>query len=203
MTVPTGTILKVVASMVFDDGNIAQNVYNAVITGGGGPWDEADVVDDAVAWVDLLYTAVEAYAAASLQGSQVQVYEWDTVGLDWDEIGSDVWAWVGTSVTDEMPRGVAALLNAKTTDADVSGKKYVPGTVEGGATDGLWIAAYLLDLVDYGGLWVGGFVGGTSGADWNPGVWSVVDEALYDMSLTVVIPTIPAYQRRRKRGVGI
>lgn len=203
MTIPTGTILKVVATLLWPDGNVSQNVFNTLISGAGGPWDEADVLDDMLTWVDDMYTHIAGWLSDEIDGSQVQVYKWDAVGTDWDEVGSEVWTFAGTSVNDQMPRGVAALLNAKTTDPDVNGKKYIPGTTDGNSGDGLWVAGYLAALVDFGAEWVVPFTGLVSAADFDPGIWSVVQEALYAMSLTVVIPTIPAYQRRRKRGVGI
>lgn len=55
MSLTTGDILKIVAVLVFDDGNILQNVFSAVITGAGGPWDDDEVVEDAGTWVqDIL-----------------------------------------------------------------------------------------------------------------------------------------------------
>jgi hypothetical protein len=203
MSISTGTILKVVATLLWTDGNVAQNVFNALITGGGGPWDEDDVVDDALTWLDAMYDTIAGWVSDEMTGSQVQVYEWDAGGEDWDEVGSAVWVYAGSSINDQLPRGVAALLNAKTTDPDVSGKKYLPGATEGNVGDGLWEEAFLSALVDFGGEWVPGFTGSATAADWDPGVWSVVGSALLPMNLTVVIPTIPAYQRRRKRGVGI
>lgn len=203
MAISTGTILKVVATLLWTDGNVAQNVFATLISGAGGPWDEGDIVDDLVAWVDAMYTTVEDQMAVAISGSQVQVYEWDPVGTDWDEIGSDPWVFIGVNVTDQLPRGVAGLLNSKSTDADSSGKKYLPGLCEGAVTDGLWTVAALADFVDFGAEYVVNFVGGITGADFDPGVWSVKDEVLNLFTNTVVIPTIPAYQRRRKRGVGI
>jgi len=203
MTVAVGDVLKVVATILWDDGNVMQNVYAAEITGTGGPYDDADIVDDALAWVEAMYDTLTTQVSAECERSQVQVYIWDAPGDDWDEIGSEVWTWAPTDGADQLPRGVAGLLNSKTTDPDVSGKKYIGGLTEGGVTDGLLNAALLVLLVNYGAEWVVPFAGATSGADWDSGVWSVVGKTLVPFILTTVIPTIPAYQRRRKRGVGV
>lgn len=203
MSLTTGDIVKIVATMIFDDGNVVQNVFNAVLTGGGGPWDEADIIDDAGAWLTAMYSNITTLVADTLSGSTVEGYVYDSVDDDWDEFDTDNWVWAPTNATGELPRGAAALLNGKTTDPDVSGKKYIGGMSEGALGLGLWSGGTIADLVDWGADWVIPFVGATSAADWTPGIWSPTRTIFYASSLVVVIPTIPAYQRRRKRGVGI
>lgn len=203
MPVPTETILRVVATILWSDGNVMQNVFSSDIVGEAGPYDEVDVVADALAWVVALYNTITTLVSDECDGSQVQVYRWDPAEEDWDEVGSDPWVWDPDNTTDQLPRGVAALLNAKSTDADSSAKKYLGGLTEGPIDDGLWNAGALADFIDFGGEWVQSFVGSVTGATWNPGVWSVKDLVLNPFVATVIIPTIPAYQRRRKRGVGI
>lgn len=203
MTIETGDILRVVATMLWSDGNVMQNVFNAVITGGGGPWTDDDVVDDAEDWMDNVYANITDVVADVVSGSQIIVYKYDSVDDDWDEVGSEVWGWSPTSVGEQAPRGVAALINMKTSDPDVSGKKYIGGMTESGLEDGLWNSSIIAKLILLGVDWGTGFIGAVSLADWAPGVWSVVDSAFYQSGDTIVIPFIPAYQRRRKRGIGI
>lgn len=203
MTIAVGDILKVVAIAAWLDGDIMQNVFSSEIVGAGGPFDEADIVDDAVAWVSDMFDELLASTSDEVDGSEVVVYVYDPIDDDWDEIGSGAWVWNPTSALHQMPRGVAELINCKTVDPDVNGKKYIGGTVEGNWTDGLLDASELARLVLYSTAWVQNFTGGTSGASWDPGVWSPTNTAFYGMSNTVIIPSIGAYQRRRKRGVGI
>lgn len=203
MSVTSGTVLKVVVTLLWTDGNIMQNIFNAVVTGGGSPWDSADIVEDAISWAEDLYFNLTGGISDEVDGSQVQVYEYDSVDDDWDEVGSGPFTWNPTSGSDQLPRGVAALINLKTTDPDVSGKKYIGGITDGGQTDGLWNAGLLALLASYAVDWYAGFVGTDSGADWDPGIWSVVDTVFKLALPQVIIPTIPAYQRRRKRGVGV
>ncbi len=203
MTVPTGTILKVVATILWEDGNIMQNVFNAVVSGGGGPWDNVDIVDDAIDWVETMYNTLTARISGASDGSQVQVYRWDAIEEDWDEVGAWPWVWTPSNATDQLPRGVAGLLNAKTSDSDSSGKKYIGGLCEDHCALGLWTPTTIGALVDFGAEWVVPFVGLVSGASWVSGVWSVKDLVLNPFTLAVIIPTVPAYQRRRKRGVGV
>lgn len=203
MSVTTGDILKIVASMLWTDGNVVQNVYNAKITGAGGPWDDGDIVDDAEAWLDNMYANMTSNTSDELDGNEVLVYKYDVSGADWDEVGSQSWTWNPSNVNEELPRAVSGLVRLWTEDPDVQGKKYLPGLVETGATSGLWDSGIITALLALAADWYTPFTGGTSGATWTPGIWSVVGllfQAAVDHFATT---TIPAYQRRRKRNVGI
>lgn len=203
MTISTGDILRLVLTYLWDDGNVVQNVYNAVVTGGGGPWDDDDIMGDFANWHGDMNDELTSFLASELSGSQKIGYVYDAIDDDWDEIATQNMVKEFTGATDELPRGAAALLNARTTDPDTNGKKYIGGTIEGMLENGLWSAAMLAALVGYGGEWVTAFVGPASGADYTPGIWSPTNTVFTAMSGTVIIPTMPAYQRRRKRGVGI
>ena len=203
MTVTVGDILKVVAVMQWLDGNIAQNVYAVKIGTGGGPFDVLDVVDDMEDWLDDMYANLTVNVSNALDGSELRVYVYDAVDDDYDEIGSGVWGWNPSNAGEWLPLGVAALVNAKTTDADVSGKKYIAGMGVSEILQSKWDAAALAALVLYGVDWTTDFVGATSGANFEPGIWSPTRTAFIPFSGTEVIPTFPAYQRRRKQGVGI
>lgn len=203
MSITVGDILKVVAISSWLDGNLNENVFSAAITGTGGPYDDTDIVADALAWANVMFTTMVDRISQDMPGSEVRVYVYDAVDDDYDEVGSAAWGFTPTDESPALPRGVAALLNAKTTDPDVQGKKYLGGQTENDQDDSLWGVGHLAALVDFGAEWVVPFVGGTSGADWDPGVWSTKDSIFWPMSLTVIIPTMPAYQRRRKRGIGV
>lgn len=203
MTVSVGDFLKVVATLVWLDGNIAQNVFAVAITGTGGPYDNEDILDDALDWVEDMYAELVAHLSDEIDGSQIQVYKYDPVDDDFDEVGTTAWVFNPTGVDDQMPRGVAGLLTTQTVDPDVQGKKYVPGLTEAHLNDGLLSATMVTKLAAFGVVWLAPFVGATSGADFDPGVWSPTNRTIYDASGSFTIPTIPAYQRRRKRGVGV
>lgn len=203
MTVSTGDILRIVATMLWTDGNVMQNVYNAVITGSGGPWDSEDVIGDALDWIDDMYLNLTTYVSDEVDGSQIQGYKYDPIGDDWDEVASENWAWNPTQADEQLPRGSGPLLNLKTIDPDVNGKKYIGGFTESTLQDGLWTAGGITGLTLYGIDWATAFVGGVTGAAFTPGIWSPTNTAFYDAGLVIIIPTMPAYQRRRKRGIGI
>jgi len=180
-----------------------QNVFNGVLTGAGSPWDDADVVEDAAAWVVAMFANVLPSLSDECSGSQVQIYVYDAIDDDWDEVGSDNIVSVGINTNGEMARGVAALINLKSTDPDVSGKKYIGGFTEGDLVDGLWATTLVADLIDFALDWKTPFTGTVSGATWTPGIWSPTDTVFKAAGSTIIIPNIPAYQRRRKRGIGI
>lgn len=204
MTIPTGTTLRVVASLVWGDGEINQNVFNCNISGGGGPWDEFDVLDDCEDWLDNMYANLGAQIDPDLDGASTTVYKWDAVGQDWDEVGVNPFVFTGTGgALSQLPRGVAGLVTAKSVDPDTDARKYIPGLVEGALTSGLWTGGLVTLLAAFGADWVTSFVGAASGATFTPVVWSVVGSVAKNLVDTIIVPTIPAYQRRRKNNVGI
>ncbi len=203
MTVTDGDILRIVASMLWSDGEVMQNVFNAVVTGGGSPWADQDIIDDAEAWLDNMYANITGDISTSLEGNEVVVYKYDAIDDDWDEVGSQAWTWTPTNANDQLPRGVAGLLNLQTVDPDVQGKKYIGGYTEGAIVNGLLGAAIITTLLAFGSDWLTPFVGGTSGASWAPGIWSVAQTVFKLAVSSLGTSTIMAYQRRRKRNVGI
>lgn len=203
MSVVTGDILRIVASLLWTDGNVNQNVFNAVVTGGAGPWDDSDIADDAEAWLDNMYANLVAGMSDEIDGNEVLVYKYDTVGMDWDEVSSQSWTFNPTGATDQAPRAVSPLARLWTADPDVQGKKYIPGWTVGNLQDGLVTAASVISILAFAADWYLPFTGLVSGATWTPGVWSVVGKVLQAGVDHVAASTIPAYQRRRKRNVGI
>lgn len=203
MTVEAGDILRVVASMIWSDAAIMQNVFNASVSGGGSPWDDQDILDDAEAWLDNMYANLTSDVAQTLDGNLIHVYKYDAVGQDWDEVGFQSWGWLPTSVIDQLPRACAGLIKLGTVDPDVQGKKYIGGYTELTTVGGTLSGAVLTNLLAFGADWLTAFVGGTSGASWQPGVWSVAQTAFKASIPSITASAIVAYQRRRKRGVGI
>lgn len=203
MALVTGDIMRFVVSMIWADGNIMQNVYAVSITGGGGPWDAGDVLDDLEDWADLMYANITAHIVLSLAGNEVFGYVWDVPNQDFDLFGAEPWTWAPTEATSQLPRGVAVFMKAPTTDPDVQGRKYIGGTAEDDLINGLYTAGIIAALVLFGGDWITPFIGTLTAATFTPGVWSTKNKTFHPFENEVNISTIPAYQRRRKRGVGI
>lgn len=203
MTVPANAILRLVATLAMPDSTIAQNIFYLKFLADGTSTDEQDVLDDCEAYIDAIYTELEGAMSTAVSGVEMHVYIRDVVGGDWDEIGKNAWTFVGTNATDMAPHGVAALVHARTTDPDVNAAKYFPGFVEANFTGSTVIASALTVLVAASVDWVTVFAGPNTLSAFDPGVWSTKNLAFFDFNLTTIIPTIVAYQRRRKPGVGI
>lgn len=203
MAITSGDVIRMVLSFLWTDGNIMQNVYNCVFTGGSSPYDDDDIMADLQVWAGNMVDELTAFTSDEVDGSQLIGYVYDAIDDDWDEIATENLVKDFTGVTDQLPRGAAGLLNARTTDPDTNGKKYLGGTIEGMLDNGLWNAGMLNAMVGYGGEWVTPFNPPNAGALLTPGIWSPTDTVFKACSGTVIIPTMPAYQRRRKRGVGI
>ena len=203
MSVAENDILRIVASMLWSDANVNQNVFNAKVSGGSPPYDDSDIADDAEDWLDDMYANMTSATSDELDGNEVLVYKYDTVGQDWDEVFSQSWTWNPTQASEQIPRGVAGLCRMWTEDPDVQGKKYFPGITEISLVDGLFDSGVLIPLLAFAADWYLPFVGAASGATFTPGVWSVA-QAVFKAGVDhIAVSAIPAYQRRRKRNVGI
>ncbi len=203
MSVVDGEILRIVASLLWTDSNVNQNVFNAVVTGGSPPYSDSDIIDDAEDWLDNMYANLVSHLSDEIDGNSVIVYKYDSVDDDWDEVGSQAWVFNPTSVQEQLPRGVAALVRLWTVDPDVQGKKYIPAYTEVAITDGLFGAGTITALLAFALDWYTPFVGSASGATFTPGIWSVA-QGVFKLAVDhYATSTIPAYQRRRKRNVGI
>jgi hypothetical protein len=105
----------------------------------------------------------------------------------------------GGDTNQMLPHGVAGLLTFPTTTSKTRGRKFIPGLSEVACEDGVWLSACLTNLLDMADLYM--------------------DDVIYD-SVYVMRPVLlstkgnvlnynaysasgtPAYQRRRKPGVG-
>lgn len=203
MSITDGEILRVVASLLWDHGGINQNVFNAVVTGGTPPFDDVDIIDDCEDWLDNMYANLVSNMTDNIDGNEVIVYKYDAIDDDWDEVGSQAWTFDPTLTSEYLPMAVAGLVRMWTTDPDVQGKKYIGGLTEQAVVDGLFGAGVITNLLAFAADWLAPFVGSASGATITPGIWSVVNTLFVQGIDHVATSTIPAYQRRRKRNVGI
>lgn len=203
MSVLENEILRVVASMLWTDGEVNQNVFNCKISGGTPPYSDSDVVDDCEDWLDNMYANLTTSCSDELDGNETIVYKYDSVDDDWDEVASQTFTWNPSATPDQLPRGVALLIRLWTEDPDVQGKKYMPGLTETNVTDGLFSGAIIANALAFAADWYLPFVGSATGATFTPGVWSVLNTLFVAAVDHVAMSAIPAYQRRRKNNVGI
>lgn len=203
MAISEGTVLRLVAGMLFPDNVVAQMVFHLVATDLSGGDDDATVVSDLKAYARLGLVDLIADIASDMACDEVVVYEYDPVDEDFDEVGRDDYTVIFTGAGDHLPHGVAAIINFLTTDPDVQGRKFIPGMIEGNSTDGGWVASLIANLVLAGVSWSEQYTDATSGNVYTPAVWSPTNLNAFGMIGHGAVSTIPGYQRRRKPGVGI
>lgn len=202
MSVATNTVLRVVASLLMPDSVIAQNIFYTLITGGAGPYDDDDVVSDVADWIEDIYDSWKLIGDSNVSLNNIRVYKFDPIDDDWDEVSSETGIAVGLVVGDMLPHGIAGYTLARTLDPDVSAKKYWPGITEVSQTEGAWVGAALTQMLDMNVIWMADDTGALTAANFNPGVWSVKNHSFFEFGDSHMVKGAPAYQRRRKPGVG-
>lgn len=203
MAVPDGAILRVVASLLFPESVIAQNVFYAVFADTGASNDDDDVISDLVDWIEGIYANLNAQIQLDVSATDIKVYIYDATDPDWDEVGSDVLSDAFAGTDEMLPHGVAAVQHAKTTNPDVQATKYWGGFDEDTQNKSIVTSTATTALVAAGLDWVTAFVGAATGGDFGPGVWSPTMTNFLLFNGVYVTNGYMGYQRRRKPGVGI
>lgn len=201
MAISAGDILRVVLEYAFPGAGTALNVFHYIYS--GGDVDETTVMDAIVEWAENEWGATWAGMASStatLEG--VRVEEVNVAGELLRDVGAELIGIVGTNGADVMPAAVSAYVQGYTNVPQVFGRKYVPGISEASIDNGTFtagqlaqLALLLLDYIDE--INVG------TGQNLFPGVLSKRENAFKSFTNVGLFNNLPAYQRRRKSGVGI
>lgn len=195
LPVSANDIIQVVANLSLF-GQAIQNVFHLFSHDGG---TQSQVVDDVSDFMDDFYLIINAHMSDAVDYDSVRVKN-VTQGLDYGEV-----AWPtlvnGAYANDPLPNGVAALLTLPTNVAKCRGRKFLAGFGEGTTTDGLWVGSTLTDLGLAGDELLSDPVGVATGGDYTYGV--VHKSGAFVPYTSAIASSIPAYQRRRKQGVGM
>jgi hypothetical protein len=202
MAITNGTVLRVVASLLFPDDVIAQNVFHMVATD-LVDGDEDTVTLDMQRYLNSIYAELDDAMSQDMSGDEIKVYEYDSSGEDFDEVGTGALTLSGASANDPVPHGVALVQNLYTTDPDVQGRKFWAGIAISTLTDQEFDASVLADAVAGAAILIVTYTDGTSSNEYQPGVWSPTHANFYPYNGVVATNSVPGYQRRRKPGVGI
>jgi len=126
------------------------------------------------------------------------------VGSLWNWIGGNILVDLdGESIGDPLPSGVAILGELLTDTSRVVGKKYVGGLSELAQTAGQWISTVSAAMLSSISEWMAQFQDLVDTTTYYvPGVYSTKALAFKPFTGAGVVRAIPAYQRRRKEGVG-
>ena len=201
MTLEAGDILSIILEYSYPGASQALNIFNSVFSGNPATDDEAlDALEDwatdewGVNWSSL------ADDQTVLDTLKVQVV--DSAGVVIRDVGSRLLNIEGDAISGSVsPAAVAGYIQADTVLPRVMGRKYVPGIDENQIDQGLFgvgaavtlvmlLADYIVD-VDM-----------VSGGKLSAGVISVSKPGFQTFQGSGNVETVPAYQRRRKEGVG-
>lgn len=203
MSIQADTVLRVVSELIMPQTTVAQNVFYAKFLDDGGSNADQDVVDDCVDWMDQIFSDILTLVVSSIDAGECKVYQWDPVGLDWDEVGSNVMTVTFTDADQMLPHGVAAIITGRTVDPDVNGRKYFAGFGEDTCGSSNLSGAAITALLLAGAEWLVPFVGAATGSTFDSGVWSTTQVAFKKFVDNLIVNGVVGYQRRRKPGVGI
>lgn len=201
--VDNGNIIIVIGTVIIL-GQEMQNVYDVQVSTGAGGAALADMSTATRSWMRALYTHIlpDITTAVSFdriqvinrsQGTEVGTFSWDTSG-----------GWTPGGASEPLPLGVSALVTLPTTAARTRGRKFFMGYTEGNNNSlAEWSTGAQNRLTSLGAWLLTAQPVGVAGMSWR---YVVVREGVG--AFTFYTPTganvsaIPAYQRRRKQGVG-
>lgn len=163
--------------------------------------DDLSVLSDLGAWVTAILEPMEPHVVVDVDVLDCNCYK--KVGDDWNLVGPAPVLFTPGSIGDPLPSGVAGLVTVYTDVSRVQGKKYFPGLAEEGQTAGLWVAGVLAAMLQSAVVWATAFESVEDpGNYWWPGVWSLKMGTFKVFVAHLGVRDVPAYQRRRKAGVG-
>jgi hypothetical protein len=166
-----------------------------------GDVSEANVLTDLLALVEGLMANVTGAYNDDVSLDEIECWKRNTTLDRWDYVGSKDGTWAGTIITDQyLPSGVAPLVTADSSDAHAKGRKYLPPPDEGELTSGLFSTAFMTELGNYLDDYAATYVG--TYASYAAGIWQETAGTFAQFSGTGKTTNVPAYQRRRKLGVG-
>jgi hypothetical protein len=196
-----GDIIRLVVEYSIPGASTVLNVFHWLIVDGGP--DSPDIIDDFEDWVTNVWgpdwTDLAA-SVASIIGLALDIV--DTEGHVLENIGAETLAIAGGVGGEIGVAAASAFMKADTALPKTRGTKYIPGLGEGNLTDGILTVETLGDVallfLDYISL----YIGAVSGARYSPGVVSRTLTEFIEFEGGGYFTDVPAYQRRRKPGVG-
>lgn len=188
-------IILVIAEFLLA-GQRIMNVFHAVPA---GPIIDDEGIEDLEVWLVDAYTELVSLLANDLTFSSL------TLRNLTDDIDLGTHSWpdlsTGSNTAEFLPLGVAGLVTYPTQIIGSRGRKFIGGLCENGVADGNLNGATVTALNAFGLVTCTPFIGSASGETWAPGVVTQAG-AFRPFNGEVLVSSVPAYQRRRKQGVG-
>lgn len=201
MTIQADDILRVAVEYALPNSTQALNVFYFLVrefTGANedAVQDFADFVEDQwhVHWKDI------ASADASIVGVALDTL--NVNGTVKENIGSATLDLVGVVGGEISASAVSGYIKANTNVPKARGSKYVPGMTENHCANSVWNATATAKLTALLTEYILEYVNPATGNTYLPGVLSRVLLEFVAFNETGDLTDVPAYQRRRKAGVG-
>lgn len=200
--IEAGDVVRIVISWLINNADTVQMVFHYLM-GSGSDQDASDVLSDIVAslaagWV----THAEDQIVDNLQADIAEMYVFNTGTGNFDGVATQTHTMDGAATTTPEPNGVAALIKFFTAIGRYQGRKYIPGLRQGTVgSDGVFNATAETAFALLGADW--NDIVTSSGVEFQPGVFNAPANRFTPFIQTAQADTVPAYQRRRRNGVGI
>lgn len=195
-----GEIIRAVLSYSHPAGSIMQNVFTWELQ--DEDTSDVDMLAGIDTWVDDEW--VPAWEVAAADECVLFLLEVDVLNGDGTvkrNVGEEIHADPGLSDSEILPAANSGFFQMDSERAKSLGRKYTPGLGEGAVEDGVIVPAILAQIVLM-------FAAATLGVDVGitgvlvPGILSRVLESFLEFTGSGYSTDVPAYQRRRKPGVG-
>ena len=185
-------------------GQETENIIGVRAHTAGGGTDQVTALTEAQAYVKALYDPLRTYTTGAASFTGIALYN-RTQQQDIGEIGWDLTGSPTLGSVDCLPTGVAALVTFSTEQAKSRGRKFLAGMTKNALSNGHWSNPMLGAMVDYADrLMLRVTSTPISGVLWE---YVIVSEGVGSFAaldpVAYTATNIPAYQRRRKEGVGI
>lgn len=195
-----GEIIRLTISYSMPVGGVAQTVHLYEVQDSAE--SDSAIVAALDAWIGTNWVALWENIADS--HAVLYLAEYDVINTDGTvdrNLGEELHADAGTLVGDMMPPAVAGFIQANTERTKSLGRKYIPAISETRATEGTLDPTALGILVNMLTNYVITVDVGATG-HLVAGVLSRVISQFLEFDGTGYATDVPAYQRRRKPGVG-
>lgn len=161
---------------------------------------DATALNNWASYLDDIFSVVSADISSVVTIPEFELYRVLEIG------GEEVLEFIGfgtvsnqpSNPSEMAPHGVCMLFSSRLTGIGRgTAKKFFPGFTEAALVNGIWDAAVIANMAPALADWAANF---GSGNDWLPGTFSIA-KGFRGLALPVARST-PAYQTRRKPGVG-
>lgn len=200
MAIADNTELKVVQEINMPGSVVAINVYYYLCQFSEAVTESA-LINALETAMENLYDNFVTLWPAEVTLGDMYVYSYVVLTDEWDLVGTGNPSVTFTSAGEMLPHGVAALVRAYTDNPRTIARKYLPCFIEDTQADGDWGSGHLTTLATWANLWTTSIEIAT-GKDLRPGCFSTTGKVIRLFNAEEVVLAQPAYQRRRRPGVG-